>query len=161
MEGTADGAAQALAVACARSMWDEDQASQALGMALEEVVPGRAVLSMTVTPKMTNGHGTCHGGYIFTLADSAFAFACNTYDLRCVAQHCSITYVAPAYEGERLVATAREVQRYGRNGIYDVVVTNPKGEAVAEFRGQSRTVAGSLVSKPTNGLAGNDQEAEE
>lgn len=156
MDRAVSGADQALAEACARSMWEEDRASQALGMSLETVEPGHAVLAMVVRPEMTNGHGTCHGGYIFTLADSAFAFACNTYDLRCVAQHCSITYVAPAYEGERLVATAREVQRYGRNGIYDVVVVNPEGEAVAEFRGQSRTVGGPLVTKSPDDRVGEE-----
>ena len=134
-----------LADACARAMWDDDEASQRLGMALDAVGPGTAMLSMTVDSGKTNGHGTCHGGYIFTLADSAFAFACNSYDQRAVAQHCSITFIAPAFEGDRLTASAREVQRYGRSGIYDIVVTNQKGEPVAEFRGQSRTIGGTLL----------------
>lgn len=136
---------QALAEACAGVMRDDDRASQRLGMALDAIGPGMAVLSMTVDADKTNGHRTCHGGFIFTLADSAFAFACNSYDRRAVAQHCSITFIAPAFEGDRLTATAREVQRYGRSGIYDIVVTNQKGEPVAEFRGQSRTIGGTLL----------------
>ncbi|GHD59965.1 phenylacetic acid degradation protein PaaD [Thalassobaculum fulvum] len=136
---------QDLAEACARAMWDDDQASQRLGMAIESIGPGTAVLAMTVDASKTNGHRTCHGGFIFTLADSAFAFACNSYNTRSVAQHCSVTFIAPAFEGDRLTATAREVQRYGRSGIYDIVVTNQKGEAIAEFRGHSRTIGGTLV----------------
>lgn len=136
---------QALAEACARSMWDEDNASRHLGMELLAVAPGEASLSMTITDAMTNGHGTCHGGYIFTLADSAFAFACNTYNQRTVAQHCSVTYIAPAFRGDRLMAAAREVSRRGRGGIYDIAITNQKGEQIAEFRGHSRTVKGALL----------------
>ncbi len=145
MAAASDLSPQQLAEACARAMWEDDQASQRLGMTLDAVGPGTAVLSMAVDAAKTNGHRTCHGGYIFTLADSAFAFACNSYDLRAVAQHCSITFIAPAFEGDRLTAAAREVQRYGRSGIYDIVVTNQKGEPVAEFRGQSRTIGGTLL----------------
>ena len=133
---------QEIAQACAEAMWNDDRASQRLGMTIEHVGPGEATLGMTVTEAMTNGHGTCHGGYIFTLADSAFAFACNSYNQRAVAQHCSVTFVAPAYRGNRLTATAREVSRRGRGGIYDITVTNQDGEQVAEFRGHSRTVKG-------------------
>ncbi len=136
---------QALAEACARSMWDEDNATRYLGMKLLAVAPGEATLSMAVTEAMTNGHGTCHGGYIFALADSAFAFACNSYNQRTVAQHCSVTYIAPAFRGDRLTATAREVSRRGRGGIYDIAVTNQEGEQIAEFRGHSRTVKGALL----------------
>lgn len=136
---------QALAEACARVMWEDDRASQHLGMQLDAVGPGTAVLSISIDAAMTNGHRTCHGGHIFTLADSAFAFACNSYNLRAVAQHCSITFIAPAFEGDRLTATGHEVQRYGRSGIYDIVVTNQKGEPIAEFRGQSRTIGGTLL----------------
>jgi len=100
---------------------------------------------MTVDQRMTNGHKTCHGGYIFTLADSAFAFACNTYNQRTVAQHCSVTFLAPAFEGDRLTANAREIQRRGRSGIYDIRVTNQRGETIAEFRGHSRSVKGTLL----------------
>jgi acyl-CoA thioesterase len=129
---------------CADLLWAGDRASAALGMTIEDVGPGRAELSMTVLEEMTNGHGMCHGGYIFTLADSAFAFACNTHNQRCVAQHCSIVYLAPAAKGARLTASARERQRVGRNGVYDVAVRNESGAIVADFRGLSRTVAGTF-----------------
>ncbi|OHV78622.1 hydroxyphenylacetyl-CoA thioesterase PaaI [Ensifer sp. LCM 4579] len=133
---------QALAEACAKAMWDDDNASRELGMELVSVAPGEATIAMTIAESMTNGHGTCHGGYVFTLADSAFAFACNTYNQRTVAQHCSVTFIAPAFRGDRLKATAREVSRRGRGGIYDIRITNQEGEHVAEFRGHSRTVKG-------------------
>ena len=133
---------QALAEACAASMWAKDSASQGLGMAIERVGPGEAVLTMTVAERMTNGLKTCHGGFIFTLADSAFAFAYNSYNQFTVAQMAAISFLAPAFEGECLTATAREVSRRGRGGIYDIRVTNPAGEVVAEFRGHSRTVKG-------------------
>lgn len=133
---------QALAEACARSMWADDQASQGLGMALEEIGPGRAVLSMTVRPEQCNGHGMCHGGFIFTLADSAFAFACNSYNQRVVAQQAAVTFISSVYAGERLTAEAREVARFGRSGIYDVAVTKADGSLIASFRGHSRSVKG-------------------
>ena len=133
---------QAMAEACARVMWDDDNATRHLGMELASIDPGEATIVMTVAEIMTNGHGTCHGGYMFTLADSAFAFACNTYNQRTVAQHCSVTFIAPAFRGDRLTATAREVSRRGRGGIYDIRITNQEGEHVAEFRGHSRTVKG-------------------
>ena len=133
---------QDLAEACARAMWNDDSTSQRLGMTLDHIAPGAATLSMTITEAMTNGHGTCHGGYIFTLADSAFAFACNSYNQFAVAQHCSVTYLIPAHIGDHLTATAREVSRRGRAGIYDIRVTNQNGGHVAEFRGHSRTVKG-------------------
>ncbi len=136
---------QALAEACAQAMWNEDSASQRLGMTLEHIAPGEATLSMTITDQMTNGHGNCHGGYMFTLADSAFAFACNGYNQRTVAQHCAVTFVAPAYRGDRLRAVAVENARFGRSGIYDVRVTNQHGALIAEFRGHSRTVKGTLL----------------
>lgn len=131
-----------LAQACADSMWAEDSASQALGFEIEEVTAGRARLSMTVREDMLNGQRICHGGFIFTLADSAFAFACNSYNQFVVAQHCAISFIAPAKEGERLIATAQEVTRYGRSGIYDIRVARADGALIAEFRGQSRTVKG-------------------
>jgi acyl-CoA thioesterase len=137
--------AEHLARATADAMWAQDEASRALGMAITEIAPGFATLTMTVTDKMVNGHGLCHGGYIFTLADSAFAFACNTHNQRAVAQNCSITYVAPGRLGDRLTARCREVSRGGRSGIYDVTVTRQDGEVIAEFRGLSRTVKGTLV----------------
>ena len=136
---------QAMASACAAVMWDDDSASQNLGMHLESVGPGTATVSMVITEFMTNGHGDGHGGYTFSLADSAFAFACNSYNQRTVAQHCSITFITPVALGDRLTAVAREVNRKGRGGIYDIRVTNQRGETVAEFRGHSRTVNGKLL----------------
>jgi len=133
---------EALARACADAMWEGDRASQGLGMVIDSIAPGQAVLSMTIREDMTNGHGICHGGFIFTLADSAFAFACNTYNQRVVAQMAQISFLAPAHKGDRLTATAREVWRQGRGGLYDIRVTTQTGAPVAEFRGQSRTVKG-------------------
>lgn len=135
----------ALAEACAAVMWADDEATRHLGMTLVSVSAGAAVIEMEIAATMTNGHGTCHGGYIFTLADSAFAFATNSHNQRSVAQHCSISYIAPAFKGDRLMATAREVSRRGRSGIYDVRITNQEGETVAEFRGHSRTIKGTLL----------------
>ncbi|MBB4122745.1 MULTISPECIES: hydroxyphenylacetyl-CoA thioesterase PaaI [Martelella] len=136
---------QELAEACAKAMWNDDNASRHLGMTIEHIAPGEATLSMTLTETMTNGHGNAHGGYLFTLADSAFAFACNTYNQLTVAQHCSITYTAPGALGDRLTACAREVSRRGRSGIYDISVTREDGTVIAEFRGHSRTVNGTLL----------------
>ena len=137
--------AQTLAEACAAAMWAEDRASQGLGMTLERVGPGEAVLSMEVRADMTNGYGMCHGGFVFALADSAFAFACNGYNQRTVAQHCAISFLAPGRRGDVLTATAEERARAGRGGIYDVRVTNQDGEVIAEFRGHSRAILGRLV----------------
>lgn len=131
-----------LATACAEAMWAEDHASSGQGMVLVSVAPGRSELAMVVAPHMVNGHGTCHGGFIFALADSAFAFACNTHNQFTVAQHCSITYLAPGKAGDRLVAVAIEASRQGRSGIYDITVRNQHGATIALFRGHSRTVKG-------------------
>ena len=133
---------QELAEACAKAMWNDDSASQRLEMSLDHIAPGEATLSMDITPEMSNGHGNCHGGYIFTLADSAFAFACNSRNQVTVAQHNSITYINPGRIGDRLTAAAREVSLRGRSGIYDVRITNQQGQHVAEFRGHSRSVKG-------------------
>lgn len=133
---------QELAEASARAMWNDDSASQRLDMSLDHIAPGQATLSMTITEAMSNGHGNCHGGYIFTLADSAFAFACNSYNQMAVAQHCSVTYLIPGRIGDRLTARAQEVSRRGRSGIYDIRIANQDGLRVAEFRGHSRTVKG-------------------
>jgi acyl-CoA thioesterase len=137
--------ANAVAEACANKMWLEDRASQGLGMSLQRIAPGEAVLSMTVRKDMTNGHGICHGGFIFTLADSTFAFACNTYDQRTVAQQCAVTFLQPVREGETLTAHAVERTRVGRGGIYDVTVRDGSNTIVAEFRGHSRTISGRLL----------------
>jgi acyl-CoA thioesterase len=138
-------APQALAEACAAALWAGDEATQFLDMTLSDVEPGKCSLTMTIKKTMCNGHGSCHGGYIFTLADSAFAFACNTYNQKSVAQHCNITYVNPAANGDQLTATATEISKQGRGGIYDVRVHNQKGDLIAEFRGHSRTIKGTLL----------------
>ena len=142
MKPAADMTPQELAEASAKAMWNDDSASQHLGMSLDHIAPGRATLSMSVTEAMSNGHGNAHGGFIFTLADSAFAFACNSHNQLAVAQHCSITYLIPGRIGDRLTATATETSRRGRSGIYDIRITNQDGDHVAEFRGHSRTVKG-------------------
>lgn len=137
-------AADMLAQRCVEVMWAEDVASRQLGMTIEHVSSGSATVSMVVRPDMSNGHGTAHGGLLFALADSAFGFACNSYNERAVAQSCDIVFAAPARTGDRLVATATERHRFGRNGIYDVRVTRDD-QVIAEFRGRSRTVGGALV----------------
>jgi acyl-CoA thioesterase len=126
-------------------MLAEDKASRALGMSIDRVSPGLAVLSMSVVPSMVNGHGLCHGGYIFMLADSAMAFASSSRGQRTVAQHCQISYIAPGRLGMRLTAEARERHRAERSGIYDVTVKSEAGETIAEFRGQIRSIPGMLV----------------
>lgn len=131
-----------IAEKCARLMMARDAASQGIGARIDDVGPGYATLSMKVLPQMLNGHGICHGGYIFTLADSAFAFACNSYNRVTVAQQNQITYLAPGKAGERLVAHAREVSLTGRSGVYDVDVTGGDGRLIATFRGLSRTISG-------------------
>ncbi len=131
--------ADALAQACAAAMWQDDRASTGLGMRLDAVGPGRATLSLTVAEAMVNGHGICHGGFIFSLADSAMAFACNSHGLHALAQHCAITFIRPAHRGETLTAEAIERTRGARSGIYDVRVTGENGGVIAEFRGHSRT----------------------
>ncbi len=136
---------QALAEAAAAAMWAQDRASQGLGMTLDAVAPGSATLSMTVRDDMVNGLDLCHGGFIFTLADSTFAFACNSHNQRAVAQIASITFVAPARRGDRLTARATEVAAFGRSGLYDIRVTRADGTLIAEFRGHSRTVKGTHV----------------
>ena len=138
-----------LARACAEAMWKEDDASQGLGMEIVEVRPGEATLAMTVAPHMVNGQRIAHGGFIFLLADSAFAFACNSHNERAVAAKCDITFVRPGKLGNRLVATAREISRSGRSGIYDVRVT-AGGTVIAEFRGHSRVIGGTWLPTDTN-----------
>jgi acyl-CoA thioesterase len=135
----------ALARAATEAMWADDNASRALGMTIVATGAGTATLSMPVVKAMTNGHGMCHGGYIFTLADSAFAFACNSHNTRTVAQHCAVTFLAPGRLGDVLTATAREINRQGRSGITDVTVTNQVGETIAVFRGHSRTLGGAVA----------------
>ena len=123
-------------------MFANDRASKALGMRIVEVGPGRAVLEMTVLETMVNGHDLCHGGLIATLADSAFAFACNSYNELTVASGFSIDILAPGKLGDVLTARCSEVSKSGRTGVYDAVVTNQRGERVAVFRGRSYTMKG-------------------
>ncbi len=137
--------ASTLARACANAMWAEDTASRSLGVQLISVEPGHAVLAMMVTEAMVNGYNICHGGFIFTLADSAFAYASNTYNQRTVAQHCDMTFLNPAQFGDRLVANAVERHRADRSGMYDVTVSRDEGFIIAEFRGIGRVVGGEIV----------------
>lgn len=143
-----------LARACAETMWKEDDASKGLGMEIVDIGPGRATLTMTVRPEMVNGQHMAHGGFIFTLADSAFAYACNSHNDRVVAAQGNITFLRPGKLGDRLVATAREISRSGRSGIYDVRVT-ADDVVIAEFRGHSRTIAGAWLP-----VAGTDKKQE-
>ena len=134
-----------LAKAAAEVMWRDDNTSKWLGMKVEDVRPGYARLSMTVTPNMVNGHHLCHGGLIFTLADSTFAFACNSHNQRAVAAGGSIEFLAPAFLGDVLTAEGVEQALKGRTGVYDMKVTNQKNELIAVFRGKSATIKGLLV----------------
>ena len=133
-----------LARACAGAMWKDDDASQGLGMEILDIKAGQATLAMTVKSHMVNGHGIAHGGFIFLLADSTFAFACNSHNERAVAAQCNISFIRPGKLGDRLVATAKEISWTGRSGIYDVRVT-VDGVAIAELRGHSRTVGGAWI----------------
>lgn len=121
-------------------MLDADTASKALGIELVELEQGRAVCRMAVTDQMINGHALCHGGYVFLLADTAFACACNTHGPVTVAAGAEIIFVAPAHEGDVLVAEAVERTRYGRSGVCDITVRKSDGQVVAEFRGRSREI---------------------
>ncbi|GAA0576807.1 hydroxyphenylacetyl-CoA thioesterase PaaI [Kribbella sandramycini] len=133
-----------LATRVAAAMWAEDPASAGLGMRLVAVGDGTAQLEMPIRADMVNGHGIAHGGFVFTLADSAFAFACNSRNQVTVAQACDIVFVAPARRGDVLVATAAERTTFGRNAIYDVTVTRG-ADVIAEFRGRSRQLSGTIV----------------
>ncbi|TFW32198.1 hydroxyphenylacetyl-CoA thioesterase PaaI [Massilia horti] len=133
---------QALAELAGKTMYERDPASQALGMTLDEIRPGYARMSMRVRGDMLNGHATCHGGYIFMLADSAFAFACNSHNFTTVGAGCSIDYLAPAREGDLLTAEAVEQALLGKTGVYDITVINQEGRKIALFRGKSHRVNG-------------------
>jgi acyl-CoA thioesterase len=135
----------ALASACADAMWAEDATSRGLGIRLISVAPGEATLAMAVTETMVNWHDTCHGGFIYLLADTAFGYASNSRNARMVAQHCSITYLNPAQRGDRLTAQAVERQRASRSGLYDVAVTREDGTPIAEFRGHARAIEGTIL----------------
>ena len=139
-----DGA-DAIAAACARRMLEGDRVSRRLGIALVSAGSGRAVLEMTVREDMLNGFGTCHGGVLYTLADTALSCACNSHNERSVAHHCSMVYLRPGRLGERLLAQAAERATAGRVGLYDVSVTDPSGAIVAEFLGHARFIGGSVT----------------
>lgn len=137
--------AQATAEMVRDGMYPNDHATKALGIAVQSIGPGVAVMTMTVRRDMLNGHQTCHGGMIATLADSAFAFACNSYNELTVASGFSVDLLAPAREGDALTAQAVEVSKAGRTGVYDVEVHNQRGERIAVFRGRSYTLKGKPV----------------
>ncbi len=148
--------AEALARRVADAMWANDRASHALGMRILDAGPGTARLTMTVRRDMLNGHDICHGGFIFTLADSAFAYACNSYNLVTVASGCSIDFLAPAREGDELTAHAHERSASGRTGVYDIEITNQRGDKIALFRGKSYRIKGHVVdedARPATGAA--------
>jgi acyl-CoA thioesterase len=143
--------AQRTAERAARVLYAQDRASQSLGMRIMHIGAGEAELTMQVRPDMTNGHHICHGGLVFALADSAFAFACNSYGDNTVAASASIDFLAPVHEGDTLTATARELWRGGRSGLYEIVVVNQRGESVALFRGRSQRVAGQVLAEDAAG----------
>ena len=136
---------QTLAQAAAQHMYAQDKATQGLGITLVDIHPGHARMQMAVRRDMLNGHGMCHGGFIFTFADSSFAFACNSYNVQTVAAGCSIEFLAPAFEGEVLTASATEQSKSGKTGIYDVVVTNADGKKIALMRGKSHQLKGEVI----------------
>jgi acyl-CoA thioesterase len=132
---------QTVAEQSATRMYEADLASRHLGITVDQIAPGQATARMLVRDTMLNGHSICHGGYIFLLADTAFAFACNTYGPTTVAAACNIAFLAPAHLNDELIATATERHHTGRSGIYDVTVRLPNTTVIAEFRGHSRTLS--------------------
>jgi len=139
---------QATAEAVRLQMYSRDRAAQALGITVDVIAPGTATCMMVVRPDMLNGHETCHGGLIFTLADTAFAYACNAGNRATVALNAQITFIAPARAGDLLTATAREQSRGGRTGVYDVEVHRADGTLLALFRGQGYEIRGAIVPPP-------------
>ena len=137
--------AQALADATAEAMFSRDRAAQALGIKIVRVQPGASLLTMTVRSDMVIGHHICHGGMIFSLADTAFAYACNSYNKNTVASACHIDFLAPAKEGETLEAEAVEQSAAGRTGVYDITVRNNHGKTIALFRGKSYRINGEVI----------------
>lgn len=140
--------AQHIAELCAEAMLSRDEASRSLGMILDAVKPGYARLRMPVRARMLNGHGICHGGIVFSLADSAFAVACNTHNAVTVAAAASIDFLAASRSQDELIAEAREIWRSKRSGIYEIVVTNQRGETIALFRGRSHCLGGPVIPAP-------------
>lgn len=145
MKDSRSQTAQELAEACAKELYSRDTATNHLEMKMSSVSPGQATVSMFVKDFMVQGHNTCHGGYLFTLADSAFALACNTYNQPCVAIGCSIDFVAPGLMGDHLIATAQEKSRSGRTGNYDVEIRNQDNKLIAIFRGKSYALKGTVL----------------
>ena len=137
--------AQSLAEATRDAMYARDRAAQALGIQIQSIGPGVAVLSMKIRSDMVNGHHICHGGMIFTLADTAFAYACNSYNQNTVASACNIDFLAPGREGAVLTAEAQEQSLSGRTGVYDVTVRDDSGKAIALFRGKSYRISGEVI----------------
>ena len=129
----------------ATNMIKDDQVFRLLGARLVKISKGKATVSLKISAEHTNVHGFCHGGIIFCLADATFGFACNSENIKSVAQHCNITYISPIKVGENLLAHARRVKEYGRSGIYDVKIQNSSGELVAIFHGHSKQILGSTV----------------
>lgn len=146
MANAAPADPQRLAEAVGRAMYRRDSASQLLGMTLDSIAPGRAQMRMRVRPDMCNGHGICHGGLIFTLADSAFAYACNSYNINTVALGCTIDFMAAGKDGDLLTAVGEMRQQGSRTGLYDITVTNQDGQTIAVFRGKSYRVKGEVIS---------------
>jgi acyl-CoA thioesterase len=144
MTNTTDSA-QELAELAARTLFSRDRAAQMLGMRVVKIRPGHAQVVMRVQPDMVNGHQVCHGGLVFSLADTAFAYACNSYNESTVAAAGSIDFLAPAREGDELSAVADELWRTRRNGLYEITVTNQRGERVALFRGRSHRISGEVA----------------
>lgn len=133
---------QETAERCAAIMWPDDHAARGLGMAIAAVGPGTATLTMAVRQDMVNGHGTCHGGFIFAVADAAFAYACNSHNHRAVAAGVDINFLAPAHLGDVLTAHGHARHQGGRSGVYDIEVANQDGKLVAVFRGRAARVKG-------------------
>jgi len=133
---------QQIAERCAEIMWPDDHAARGLGIEIAAIGPGEATLRMPVRQDMVNSHGTCHGGFIFALADSAFAYACNSHNHYAVAGGVDINFIAPAHLGDTLTAHGRERQQGGRNGVYDVEVADQTGKLIALFRGRSVRIKG-------------------
>lgn len=135
---------QQIAERCAEALWPGDRAAQGMGMDLVEIGPGQARLRMTVREDMVNCHGICHGGYIFAVADTAFAYACNSYNQRAVASGVDINFLAPAQLGDTLTAHGHARQQGGRSGVYDIEVANQDGKQIALFRGRSTRIKGPI-----------------
>lgn len=144
-----------------RTMFAADGCSQALGMQIEAVTPGYARLSMTVRDDMLNAHKTCHGGMLFTLADSTFGYCCNAANKAAVAQTCEIVFLRPGKLGDRLTAECTERAVEGRSGVYDVTITNQSGDIIAMFRGKSRLIPGDVVPGLTPGVSRDEPSKQE